>query len=96
MSAKEAQTFMTAKKKIDWQSQSVETWLRRNFEEFKSEKIGKNRHMDHLKSANYCSEEDISKEENSPPAREKQLGNNSIRKQSFYIQIFQTQEIKNK
>ena len=83
----DARPFMT-------ESQSVETWLRDNFQDFKTEKIEKTRHMDQLNATKYCSEDDISQEENSPLPREKQLGNNSIGKNHFTI--FQTQEIKNK
>ena len=73
------------KNRIDWRSQSVENWLRHNFEETdsrhsrddgKSENISKNSQMDQLKknSTNYCSEKDISKYQHPPSGREKLSG----------------------
>ena len=68
------------KNRIEWQSESVENWLRHNFEDFKSEKIQKNKNMD---QSEYFSENDTSKSH--LPVREKQLGDHlfSQRNRSF-------------
>ena len=76
----EVQTLM--KNRIDWRSQSVENWLRHNFEEtdsgdnVKAEKISNSRQMDqfHKTESNYCSEKDISKYQHPPPGRDKLSG----------------------
>lgn len=90
----EVQTLM--KNRIDWRSQSVENWLRHNFEErdsgdnVKTEKISKTRQMDkfHKASTDHCSEKDISKyQHHPPPGRDKLSGNpyNQSLKNSFIL-----------
>lgn len=93
----EAQSLM--KNRIDCRSQSVENWLRHNFEErdsrdcrdsrdnLKSEKPSKTRQMDQFSKtdSNYCSEKDISKYQHPPPGRDK-LSGQSIKK--FYLKKF--------
>ena len=84
----DAQSLM--KNRIDSRSQSVENWLRHNFEErdsrdnVKSEKTS-NRQMEQFNKTetNYCSEKDISKYQHPPPGREK-LSGHSI-KTSFIL-----------
>ena len=74
------------KNRTDWRSQSVENWLRHNFEErdsrdnVNSEKINKIRQMDQLNktNTNRCSEKDISKYQHPPAGREKLSGNHSV------------------
>ena len=83
MANSDVQSLM--KNRIDWRSQSVENWLRHNFEETdsrdnredgKSEKISKTSQMDQLKrnNTNYCSEKDVSKYQHPPQGRDKLSG----------------------
>ena len=86
----DAQSLM--KNRIDSRSQSVENWLRHNFEErdnsdnVKSEKISKTRQMEQFNKTetNYCSEKDISKYQHPPPGREK-LSGHSIKNKVYLI-----------
>ena len=86
----DAQSLM--KNRIDSRSQSVENWLRHNFEEKdcretgKSEKNSKTRQMEQFNNTetNYCSEKDISKYQHPPPGREK-LSGQSIKNKVYLI-----------
>ena len=86
----DAQSLM--KNRIDSRSQSVENWLRHNFEErdssdnVKSEKTNKTRQMEQFNKTetNYCSEKDISKYQHPPPGREK-LSGHSIKNKVYLI-----------
>ena len=89
------------KNKIDWRSQSVENWLRHNFEERESpdrrdrrdnskfEKINKTRQMEQFNktNTNYSSEKDIPKFQHPPPGREK-LSGHSMKNIYVYFLIW--------
>lgn len=85
------------KNRIDWRSQSVEDWLRHNFEERdrrdsrdngNSEKISKIRQMDQFNQTKtiHCSEKEICKYQH--PPRDKLSGYNSMKIVLFNLKLF--------